>query len=252
MTLDTPKQLRTEAKESIQGLDWNGPCFSLFWKMDDTKVPESVKLEGDLRREAKLLGKVGLVPIDYSFGIVTARETSAVPLKEVVTKQARKEKANVVVVYAVRRPGWHGCRQQGKQLSQLAAELRKTAFVGIVKEKEDNGILDFYNKYFKFPLYQDPKWKTYKALGSRKITTGQIIVRVLKWPMVAAKRLIKSERGGSDMKTQGGILIYDRTGNLRYAYQEQYGEPLDMESIQAAIDAARIDDESTIHSLNSI
>lgn len=63
--------------------------------------------------------------------------------------------------------------------------------------------------------------------------------------MVAAKKLIKSEGGGSDMRTQGGVLIYDRTGTLRYAYQEQYGEPLDMESIKVAIDEAQVDEETS-------
>lgn len=83
-----------------------GPTHSLLiQKMDDAVVPESVKLKGDLRRGAKLLDKVDLVPLDYSFGIVRARETAVVPLQGVITKQARKEKANVVVVYAVRRPG---------------------------------------------------------------------------------------------------------------------------------------------------
>jgi hypothetical protein len=72
---------------------------------DAVVVPESIKLEEDLREEARLLGKVDLVPIDYSFGIVRAKESAVVSLQEVVTKRARKEKADVVVVYAVRQPG---------------------------------------------------------------------------------------------------------------------------------------------------
>jgi hypothetical protein len=70
-----------------------------------------------------------------------------------------------------------------QQLSQLAAAEGggpKTTFIGIVKEREDNGILEFYDNYFRFPLFLDPKWNVYKALGARKITRAQSLIKILK------------------------------------------------------------------------
>ena len=72
---------------------------------DEISLSESVKLQSDLRREAALLGKVPLIPLNYSFGIVTADPEQAVSLKRAVHTQARADKAQVVVLYAIRRPG---------------------------------------------------------------------------------------------------------------------------------------------------
>ena len=36
---------------------------------------------------------------------------------------------------------------------------------------------------------------------------------------------------------QGGILLFDSLGELRFAYEEQIGNELPMEDLQAAVDA---------------
>mmetsp|Transcript_14355 Transcript_14355/g.28964 ORF Transcript_14355/g.28964 Transcript_14355/m.28964 type:complete len:90 (-) Transcript_14355:273-542(-) len=40
---------------------------------------------------------------------------------------------------------------------------------------------------------------------------------------------------GGDRFVMGGVLIFDRKGNLRFAHEEVYGEELDMEVIKQAI-----------------
>ena len=49
---------------------------------------------------------------------------------------------------------------------------------------------------------------------------------------------------GGDLWTQGGVLVLDRHGNLRYTYYENYGHDDAghmLESIRAAIDQVRAD-----------
>ena len=45
-------------------------------------------------------------------------------------------------------------------------------------------------------------------------------------------------------RMQGGILVFDRKGRLCFVHKEQYGEALDMEAIQQAV-------EETKHSVSS-
>jgi hypothetical protein len=46
---------------------------------------------------------------------------------------------------------------------------------------------------------------------------------------------LASKSKGDEKWTQGGILIYDKYGNLRCAFNETYGGPLDLDEIKAAI-----------------
>jgi hypothetical protein len=55
-------------------------------------------------KEALKLGKSLLLPLDYSFGIVTQRGEK-VALLDAVKWQARETGSKFVVVYAIRRPG---------------------------------------------------------------------------------------------------------------------------------------------------
>jgi hypothetical protein len=38
---------------------------------------------------------------------------------------------------------------------------------------------------------------------------------------------------------QGGIVVFDKEGQVRYAYEEETGTPLDIENIFAALKALR-------------
>ena len=46
---------------------------------------------------------------------------------------------------------------------------------------------------------------------------------------------------GGDRFMMGGILIFDRKGNLCFSYNEVYGEELDMQLIEQAIAEVRAD-----------
>jgi hypothetical protein len=43
------------------------------------------------------------------------------------------------------------------------------------------------------------------------------------------KNKINNVPFGGDIRTQGGVLIFDKQGELRYAYHENYGEELNLE-----------------------
>ena len=106
--------------------------------------------------------------------------------------------------------------------------------MGVVKEtgEDDHHILTFYDKYFRYPLFKDNKWTVYKnLLGNRYLSMARMYEGLRKIEWRYKKKNIPNEMGG-DHHTQGGLLFFDRKGNLRYVYEEQYGEELDMELIQ--------------------
>jgi sensor domain CHASE-containing protein len=45
---------------------------------------------------------------------------------------------------------------------------------------------------------------------------------------------------------QGGVLVFDKQGELRYAYNEETGTELNMEDVQDAIDSVRKEHKSEL------
>ena len=45
--------------------------------------------------------------------------------------------------------------------------------------------------------------------------------------------------GQTDGWMQGGLLIFDKRGNLRYVYEENFGDEIDIELLTAAVAEAR-------------
>jgi hypothetical protein len=130
------------------------------------------------------------------------------------------------------------------QLSQLAASNRDLAVLGVVKETgvDDASLADFHTHYFhKLPVYKDEKWKIYKAMGGRNISVMGLASGFLRSRRRHAAKKIETIMGGGDGWMQGGVLIFDRHGELRYAYDEKYGSELDMETINRVIQVARGD-----------
>ena len=130
----------------------------------------SLQVTAELRREEKALAKVPLHPYRYGFGIVTASSENTIPLQSVVKTTARRERSDVVVIFAIRDMQSEACQNLAMKLSQLDKEVRHTSFFGIFKERQDQSILDFYSNHFRFPIYQDPNWRTFMALSERKWT----------------------------------------------------------------------------------
>lgn len=116
---------------------------------------------------------------------------------------------------------------------------------GVIKEVgvDDEGLSEFHNSFFNFPLYLDVERQTFQAFGSRRIgLTTWNPLRLYRGMKEMGNRLSSKNITGNyvgEGMIQGGIMLFDTAGNLRYAYDEQIGSELPVEEIQAAIDAIR-------------
>jgi hypothetical protein len=202
-----------------------------------TCMPRSMNLSEPLRSNARLFDEIPLIPLNCTFGVVN--EKSPVSFKSALRQESKLtggKRADVSIVFVVRRPGCVGCREHGLQLTELAREQKDVSFWGIVKETgvETDGILTFFKDYFHFPLYKDEKWRTYKAMGDRKLSPLTAIKRALAARSRWAKKGIANEFKAGDIWVQGGVLLF-KNGKLRYACQEDYGRELDINHIRSSI-----------------
>jgi len=216
-------------------------------------VSSRLVLKEPLESNAKKILKIPLLGLNCSFGIVTEDVEGPLPLKTVAERQRRKQEANVIVMFAIRRPGWGSCREHGEQLAQLAAQSGiNFALVGIVKDRsaDNQDLLEFYDNHFRYPIYQDERWNIFHAMGNRKISLLQLLTGYVKSRRRHNQASIETKLPrDADGWTKGGVLIFDKHVNLRYAYDEEYGEELDIAAIRKAIRAAskkrRVDDEGS-------
>mmetsp|Transcript_12099 Transcript_12099/g.15840 ORF Transcript_12099/g.15840 Transcript_12099/m.15840 type:complete len:97 (-) Transcript_12099:238-528(-) len=82
----------------------------------------------------------------------------------------------------------------------------------------------------------------YRSMGGGKISIFKVM-RVLRganrrWSENGVKSG-PSSLGDTNRTMQGGILIFDRNGVLKYSYAEEYGVELNMDMIAAAIKEIR-------------
>ena len=116
---------------------------------------------------------------------------------------------------------------------------------GIVKETnvDDAGLAEFHDDYFSFPLYRDVNLAVYQAMGNRrlKLNTWNPIRWVRGYREMTARLKQKNISGNlkGEGMVQGGVLVFDKQGELRYAYNEETGSELNMEDMQDAIDSVR-------------
>jgi hypothetical protein len=212
-------------------------------------VPRSLWLNQSLRDHAKKLGKIPLVPLNCTFGVVNPKPavTLATALKQerkAIAKTIRS--TSISIVFAVRHPGCVQCREHGQQLSELLKEdgiMHGIPAWGIVKDTKDQSLLKFYEDFFHFPLYMDSQWNVYKAMGGRRLS----LVSAMKQYFMARRRWARkgicSQVSCGDASLQGGVLIFKR-GKLRFAYEEVFGKELEVDDIRAAIQALREEDET--------
>jgi AhpC/TSA antioxidant enzyme len=233
-------------------------------QMQRIVVPASMQLTQSLQSvvENGILPATRLLPITLRNDPVTLAalvetdaENNAVPLEQV----ARSYQAPSLC-FVVRRPGCVLCREHGQQLSELAAEWRErykattttntTAALqprlwGTVKEVhvDDEGLLEFHREYFTFPLYHDVEQTLYNvALGRRTILS---LPTWNPWRLyrgfqdlrqrLASKPITGNLKG--EGLIQGGFLLFDAQGQLRYALLEEIGSPLNLDDIRAAMDS---------------
>jgi hypothetical protein len=211
---------------TITGRNMDKKCCKLF--------PSST-----IRQNEKLLSTIPLLPLNCSFGIVTSNQEH-IRLQELAIGQAKAKKCAATVVFVVRHPGCPLCREHALQLTELAS-VEDIALVGVVKERgvNDKALLEFYTRYFKFPIFQDEHWKIYKSMGGRTLCAFGAVKAFISAKFRLSAKKIETEMKCGEAWIQGGLLIYDRRGRLRYSYDEEAGVELDLEAVRTAIQEIR-------------
>lgn len=202
-------------------------------------VPARMALSRSLASSLPSLYNVELVGLNIEENVVTEDPTPTT-LEQVLAKSFDSKPS---VCFVVRRPGWSLCREHGQQLSTALADQQENVKLwGIVKENVDaQGMLEFKSYYFPFPLYRDVERAVYSAMGNRKIALTTWNPWRLWRGMKALGNRLQSKNIQGNLKgeglIQGGVLIFDNFGILRYSYEESIGEELVMEDILAAVKA---------------
>ncbi|KAG7337797.1 AhpC/TSA antioxidant enzyme [Nitzschia inconspicua] len=122
---------------------------------------------------------------------------------------------------------------------------------GVVKEigVDDEGLAEFYHHYFgKFPIYCDKSYSFYQGLGDRKSVELPSLWSVIKslllggaWQRIKSKNISWNTKG--EGVTKGGLIIFDKKGNPRYAYQEDMGNDLPVTDILHALEQLRQEEQ---------
>jgi len=117
---------------------------------------------------------------------------------------------------------------------------------GVVKEigVDDQGLTEFYKDHFAYPLFKDDGLVLYNEFfGKRKIklTTYNPIKLYGGYKDMSSR--LKEKKLEGNMKgegmVQGGLIIFDKAGKARYAYDEDIGNELKMDDIVAALKAVQ-------------
>jgi hypothetical protein len=217
--------------------------FSELEASSMSEIPDKVMLKEPLKKNVKKVGKVNLIPTRVGFGVVTKKDDESAPLSEVVRRERRKQKSDVTLVFAIRRPGCGFCREHGLQLTELQQQ-EDLAMIGVVKgnSADEEHLVEFYTDYFRFSLYSDTAWALYKLMGEKSLG----ILDMLKGAFGSSgssrherKKIVNRHSLTDDGFVEGGILLLDASGELRYAYDESFGYEIDIEALRAAIRSIR-------------
>ena len=204
-----------------------------------------------------------------SDAILSKRSPRNDPSRLVVKNQSTTANSEAITaVFCIRRPGCGSCRDHGMQLAALIKEeLEKSipiTMFGIIKAttkggktKNDELLVDFSSQHFPYPLYQDKDWDAFRFLGDRKVSIWKLLTSVPKMERRYKKKGIENVPFGGDIFTQGGVLLFNAAGQLKYVYYERYGDELDTDALRWAIqdihksDAAAIDAAATTATIRS-
>jgi hypothetical protein len=141
------------------------------------------------------------------------------------------------------------CREEGQTLTKLSADeaLKGFGFFGVVKETgvDDEGLFEFGKSYFPFQLYRDEDLTFYKALGNRKLSLSwnpfSLVRGVFQMREVgkrmSAKKLEGNMKGEGLVK--GGVILFDKMGQQKYAYREELMNDIPVDDILAAVKAIK-------------
>jgi len=192
-----------------------------------------------------------LIPLEFRSKTAAALEGADSPI---VSESLCMSAADVIskhsgeygcIAFAIRRPGSHLCREEGKAVADLAARedkpLEGFGLFGVVKEVgvDDEGLAEFQSDFFPHPLYRDEEVSFYTALGSRKwsLTTWNPL-KLWRGMREVYKRLKVKKISGNlkgEGRIQGGIIIFDKHGKARYAYREETGSEVPIDDLICAV-----------------
>mmetsp|Transcript_10316 Transcript_10316/g.28366 ORF Transcript_10316/g.28366 Transcript_10316/m.28366 type:complete len:134 (+) Transcript_10316:3718-4119(+) len=118
---------------------------------------------------------------------------------------------------------------------------------GIIKETgvDDEGLKEFYDQYFSYPLYRDVDNEVYKALGSRSIFSSSTTYNPFKLYRAFnnLKLRLKEKNVEGNMKGEGlvagGLILYDKAGKPVFVYEEETGSPIEMDQVKEALEAVK-------------
>ena len=214
---------------------------------DEWNVPLHMILKEEMQHALTAeppLYKYNLSPITFGKTASALRVEPDDPrsLQSLVTHKKKGGGPTVVVV--LRRVGCFACREDAMALTQMVQDNPGVHMFGVVKHVKDfRGTHAFHQRYFPFPLYQDTDMNLYDALGHREADN---ILKIHKGMVRAMSKGISTNMRFFFDTLQGGTLIFDRDGVLRYVYQEQYAEHIGIGDIQAAINAATVMTQATL------
>lgn len=186
-----------------------------------------------------------LVPLDLKFGVVR-REEYTLEVKMAHQKALAKRqflgRAKASICFLVKRPGCVICKEQGMMLKELVSSFPgdRVAAWAVIKEinVDNEGLLELYQNYFHFPFFLDKQMKLYKAMGKRYVNPFKFFSNVNKFARtrIEEKGIPGTFVGKGEGLILGGVLIFDSSGNIRYAYRENSeAQELPMEEIRRAL-----------------
>jgi len=153
------------------------------------------------------------------------------------------------ICFVARRAGCALCREEAFDLSLAINDgmLEGFGVFAVVKEVgvDDEGLKELGSKYFDFALYLDEPKFFYDALGGHII---QLPYNPTKWFQLysklkkVSKRLKKKGIEGNykgEAWLKGGIILFDKHGNQRYAYLEETGNEIPISGLVTAAENLR-------------
>jgi hypothetical protein len=123
--------------------------------------------------------------------------------------------------------------------------LQGIGIFGVVKETgvDNQGLAEFGTKFFPFPIYCDKSYTFYQALGDRRMVIDLLnpfsLFSILSdaYQRITAKGIEGNFKG--EGLVQGGIILFDKYGYPKYAYQEATGTDVPVVDLLLAVEALK-------------
>jgi hypothetical protein len=203
----------------------------------DPTVPRHMILGASLLADSTRLVRSPLEKIVFGKEVADIHTSRKTITMTKIMRRLRNNRPTVCLV--MRRPGCPFCREDALELSRYFHRQQNTTepfhLMGIVKDASDvDGLHELFTKYFAHPIYRDVGLETFRGLGWRSISWRQWLNLPAGTMRVRAKNITYNMEGTNDT-IQGGVLIFDGRGTLRYAYREIYADQLVLDDIRAAV-----------------